>query len=59
METVGLNTSYDLLLKKTKHSSKPTYTESEINNVIRPVNHIYFVICYKHISPNSASYMNF
>lgn len=45
METFGLNTSYDLLLKKTKRSSKPTYTESEINNVIRPVNHIYSVIC--------------
>ncbi len=45
METIGLNITYDILLKKTKLSSKPINTEGEINNVIQPVNHIYFVIC--------------
>lgn len=41
METVRLDTSYDLLLDKTKS----TNTESEIKNIKQPVNHIYFVIC--------------
>lgn len=41
METVRLDTSYDLLLQKTKS----TNTESEIKNIKQPVNHIYFVIC--------------
>ena len=45
METIGLNITYDILLKKTKLSSKPINTEGEINNVIQPVNRIYFVIC--------------
>ena len=45
MEAIGLNIAYDLLLKKTKLSSNPINTENEINNVIHPINHIYFVIC--------------
>ena len=45
METVRLNIAYDLLLKTNKLSSNPINTESEINNVIQPINHIYFVIC--------------
>jgi hypothetical protein len=45
METIGHNIAYDLLLKKTKLSSNPINTEGEINNVIQPINHVYFVIC--------------
>jgi hypothetical protein len=41
METVRLDTPYDLLLQKTKS----TNTESEIKNITQPINHIYFVIC--------------
>ena len=35
----------DILLKKTKLSSKPINTEGEISKVIQPINHVYFVIC--------------
>ena len=45
METVRPNIAYDLLLKKAKLSSKPTNTDSEINNAVQLINHIYFVIC--------------
>jgi hypothetical protein len=43
METVGLNIEYDLLLQRTTSSN--IERESENNIVVRPVNHIYFVIC--------------
>jgi hypothetical protein len=43
METVRLNIEYDLLLQKTKLSSNSI--EKENNTVVRPGNHIYFVIC--------------
>ena len=43
MEAVKLNIEYELLLHKTNLSSNTI--ERENNTIVRPVDHIYFVIC--------------
>ena len=42
MEAVKLNIEYELLLQKTNLSSNTIEKE---DTIVRPVNHIYFVIC--------------
>jgi hypothetical protein len=45
MENVRLNIEYDLLLQKSKSVSDFKNNERENNSVLRPTDHIYFVVC--------------
>jgi hypothetical protein len=45
VEIVRLNLEYDLLLQKTKLSFNNIQGSKEGNLILRPINHIYFVIC--------------
>ena len=45
MENIRLNIEYDLLLQKTKFSSGFKGNEGNNNVMIRPTDHVYFVIC--------------
>jgi hypothetical protein len=45
MESVRLNIEYDLIHQKTKFFSSFKDNEREDNSVLRPTDHIYFVIC--------------
>jgi hypothetical protein len=46
MATVKLNVEYDLLLQKTKLSSNIKERDNNNNNtIVKPTDHIYFVIC--------------